>query len=138
MSKLILIDDEPIFHKIVQMTLKYSNLSNQATYCYDGEMILDYLEEKGLDPASLPDYIFIDLYMPRFSGWDFLNRFQEIYKTLRKEVEIYIVSSSIFQLDINRTKGYPFVISYITKPLMKSVFDNIKGRTLKITRPQLN
>ena len=91
MCKLVLIDDEPIFHKIVQMTIKNSTLSNQATYSFDGEVVLDYLEEKKSDSESLPDYIFIDLYMPMFDGWDFLNRFQGIYQSLKKNINIYIV-----------------------------------------------
>jgi CheY-like chemotaxis protein len=138
MSKLVIIDDDPIHHKIVQYMLTKNELSKDITYTFDGKLVLDYLEENKTKITALPDYIFLDLYMPNHSGWDFLNRFQEIRKTLRKDIKIYIVSSSIFQLDINRTKGYPFVISYITKPLMKSVFDNIKGRTLKITGAQLN
>jgi CheY-like chemotaxis protein len=125
MSKLVLIDDEPIFHKIVQMTIKNSTLSNQATYAMDGEVVLDYLEEKGADSHSLPDYIFIDLYMPLFDGWDFLNRFQNIYKTLKKTIHIYIVSSSIDPRDIDRSKGYPFATTFISKPVMKDVFDTI-------------
>ena len=125
MSKLILIDDEAIFHKIVQMTLKHSDLSNQATYCYDGEVVLDYLEEKKSESTSLPDYIFIDLYMPRFSGWDFLNRFQKIYHSLKKNIIIYIVSSSIDPRDIDRSKTYPFVTNFISKPVMKEVFEDI-------------
>lgn len=125
MSKLILIDDEAIFHKIVQMTLKHSELSNKATYSMDGEAVLDYLEEKSSETTSLPDYIFIDLYMPRFSGWDFLNRFQKIYQKLKKNVNIYIVSSSIDPRDIDRSKTYPFATTFISKPVMKEVFDGI-------------
>jgi CheY-like chemotaxis protein len=125
MSKLILIDDEPIFHKIVQMTLKYSELSNQATYSFDGEVVLEYLEEKKSEFTSLPDYIFIDLYMPRFSGWDFLNRFQDIYKSLKKNIQIYVVSSSVDPRDIDRSKLYPFATTFISKPVMKDVFDKI-------------
>jgi CheY-like chemotaxis protein len=125
MSKLILIDDEPIFHKIVQMTLKYSELSNQATYSFDGEVVLDYLEEKGSESQSLPDYIFIDLYMPLFDGWDFLNRFQNIYKSLKKNIKIYIVSSSVDPRDVDRSKLYTFDTTFITKPVMKNIFDSI-------------
>lgn len=125
MSKLILIDDEPIFHKIVQMTLKNSELSNQATYSFDGEVVLDYLEEKRSESKSLPDYIFIDLYMPLFSGWDFLNRFQNIYKSLKKNIKIYIVSSSVDPRDIDRSKLYPFDTTFISKPVMKDIFDSI-------------
>jgi two-component SAPR family response regulator len=125
MSKLILIDDEPIFHKIVQMTLKNTELSNQATYSFDGEIVLDYLEEKQSESQSLPDYIFIDLYMPLFSGWDFLNGFQNIYKQLKKTIHIYVVSSSVDQRDVDRSKLYPFVTTFISKPVMKDIFDNI-------------
>jgi CheY-like chemotaxis protein len=125
MSKLVLIDDEPIFHKIVQMTLKYSELSNNATYSFDGEVVLDYLEENSAEFKSLPDYIFIDLYMPRFDGWDFLNRFQKIYQSLKKNIKIYIVSSSVDPRDVDRSKLYPFVTTFISKPVMKDVFDKI-------------
>ncbi|MBS1532272.1 MAG: response regulator [Bacteroidetes bacterium] len=125
MSKLVLIDDEPIFHKIVQMTLKYSELSHQATYSYDGEIVLDYLEEKRAEARSLPDYIFIDLYMPRFNGWDFLNRFQKIYQSLKKNISIYVVSSSVDPRDVDRSKSYPFVTTFISKPVMKEIFDNM-------------
>ncbi len=138
MSKLIIIDDDPIHHKMVQYMLTKNDLSKETTYTFDGNLVLDYLEENKTKITALPDYIFLDLYMPGHSGWDFLNRFQEIYQSLRKEIKIYIVSSSIFQMDINRTKAYPFVTSYITKPLIKGIFDNIKGRSLKITGAQLN
>jgi len=138
MSKLIIIDDDPIHHKIVQYMLTKNELSKETTYAFDGKLVLDYLEENKTKITSLPDYIFLDLYMPNSSGWDFLNGFQETYKSLKKEIKVFIVSSSIFQMDINRSKSYPFVTSYITKPLMKTVFDNIKGRTLKISNVQLN
>jgi CheY-like chemotaxis protein len=138
MSKLIIIDDDPIHHRIVQYMLTKNELAKETTYAFDGRLVLDYIEENRMKISALPDYIFLDLYMPNSSGWDFLNRFQEIYKTLKKDIQIYVVSSSIFQMDINRSKGYPFVTSYITKPLMKSVFEKIKSRTLKVTGPQLN
>jgi CheY-like chemotaxis protein len=138
MSRLVIIDDDPIHHKIVQYMLTKNELSKETTYTFDGKLVLDYLEENKTKITSLPDYIFLDLYMPNSSGWDFLNGFQEIYKTLKKDIKVFIVSSSIFQMDINRSKNYPFVTSYITKPLMKTVFDNIKGRTLKISSVQLN
>ena len=125
MNKLVLIDDEPVFHKIVQMTIKNTELSKGTTYSFDGEVILDYLEENKLESESLPDYIFLDLYMPSFDGWDFLNRFQKLYKSLQKNIKVYIVSSSINPADINRSKLYPFVTTFISKPIMKDVFDDI-------------
>jgi CheY-like chemotaxis protein len=138
MSKLVIIDDDPIHHKIVQFMLTKNELAKETTYVFDGNLVLDYLTENRMKISALPDFIFLDLYMPNNSGWDFLNGFQKIYKTLKKDIQIYVVSSSIFQMDINRSKGYPFVTSYITKPLMKNVFENIKRKTLQLSLAQLN
>lgn len=138
MSKLVIIDDDPIHHKIVQYMLTKNELSKETTYAFDGKLVLDYLEENRMKISVLPDFIFLDLYMPNNSGWDFLNGFQKIYKTLKKDIQVYVVSSSIFQMDINRSKGYPFVTSYITKPLMKNVFESINRKTLKLAGFQLN
>jgi len=118
--------------------LTKNELAKETTYTFDSKLVLDYLEENKSKISALPDFIFLDLYMPGNSGWDFLNGLQKIYKTLKKEIQVYVVSSSIFQMDINRSKGYPFVTNYITKPMMKNVFDCIRGRNLKITGPQLN
>ena len=125
MCRLVLIDDEPLFHKVVQMTIKHSELAKNTTYSLDAEVVIDYLEEKQDDSKSLPDFIFVDLYMPSFNGWDFLNRFQDIYKSLKKTIHIYIVSSSINPRDVARSKSYPFVTTFISKPVMKDVFDTI-------------
>lgn len=138
MSKLIIIDDDPIHHKIVQFMLTKNELAKETTYVFDGSLVLDFLEENKTKITALPDFIFLDLYMPNNNGWDFLNGFQKIYKSLKKEIHIYVVSSSIFQMDINRSKAYPFVKSYITKPLMRNVFDNIRSKTLKLAPYQLN
>ncbi|HVS93511.1 MAG TPA: response regulator [Mucilaginibacter sp.] len=138
MSRLVIIDDDPIHHKIVQYMLTKNELGKETTYAYDGNLVLDYLYENRTKISALPDFIFLDLYMPNNSGWDFLNGFQELYRSLKKEIKIYIVSSSIFQMDINRSKSYPFVTTYISKPLMKNVFDAIRGKTLKLTSAQLN
>jgi CheY-like chemotaxis protein len=118
--------------------LTKNELAKETTYAFDGNLVLDYLEENKMRISALPDFIFLDLYMPGNSGWDFLNGLQKIYKNLKKEIQVYVVSSSIFQMDIKRSKGYPFVTNYITKPMMKNVFDNIRGKNLKITGAQLN
>ena len=78
----------------------------------------------------LPDLIFLDLRMPGFSGWDFLNRFQMIYGNIVKKIDIYVISSSIDKGDILTSKTFDFVKAYYTKPLNKAqliaIFSNYK------------
>jgi CheY-like chemotaxis protein len=125
MSKLILIDDDIIYHKVIQLMLKVRHHKEEPTCSYDGREIIEFLDKNKTRSDLLPDYILVDLNMPVFDGWDFLNSYKKIYRSLKKKIKIYIVSSSINPREIARTKEYPFVNSYIMKPLTLYQIDQI-------------
>ena len=59
--------------------------------------------------------ILLDLNMPILDGWQFLDEF--IHLPLKKEISIFIVTSSIDPSDIEMAKNYKMVKSYIMKPI---------------------
>jgi CheY-like chemotaxis protein len=75
---------------------------------------------------ELPDYIFLDINMPVMNGWDFLDVFDRMRIDPFGKIEIYIVSSSVFAEDIDKSRSYPTVKEFISKPLnqekLKHVF----------------
>ncbi|MGN6640657.1 MAG: response regulator [Mucilaginibacter sp.] len=119
MSKLILIDDDMMYHKIAQLMVKEYSPVEEVISSTDGKATLNYLIENKENSDNLPDYIFLDLNMPEYSGWDFLKEYQKIYSSLRKAIKLYIVSSSINPNDIKRSKNYSFINSFIIKPLSR-------------------
>jgi CheY-like chemotaxis protein len=129
MCKLVLIDDNPIDHYIMR-TMLYNNEScKQATYTFDGSMILEFMEENKSSTHLLPDVIFLDLTMPDFSGWEFLDRFEKLKGSLEKPVELYVMTSSVRESDRERSSKYGCVSSFISKPLSKQALDNICQQT---------
>lgn len=90
---------------------------NGAVHTLDSEIIIEFLKENGGDDALIPDLIFLDLDMPGFSGWDFLEHFEKLSPHLKRLVSIYIVSSSIDERDRVRSKHFPFVKDFISKPI---------------------
>jgi len=117
MSKLILIDDDPIYQKISQIMVKEYGHVDEVVTSNDGQATLDYLIENRENTEKLPDYIFLDLNMPKFNGWDFLNGYRKIYQSLKKVIKVYIVSSSVNPDDIKRSQHYSFVSKFLNKPL---------------------
>ena len=105
--------------------LKAKNSDHDATFSYNGKEIIDFLDENKTKSEVLPDYILLDLNMPKFNGWDFLNSYRNIYKSIKKKIHIFIVSSSINPIEIARSKEYPFVDSYIIKPLTMELIKQI-------------
>jgi len=67
------------------------------------------------------------------NGWQFLDEFTLLKKSLNKEITIYLVSSSFDDRDINRSKEYAEVTDYIIKPVKRmnllTVLREISGET---------
>ncbi len=77
------------------------------------------------DPASLPDIILLDIYMPVTTGWDFLKFFREIKASLPKKVDLYVISSSIHPSDRQRALADDNVIRYLEKPLTMEMISEL-------------
>ena len=125
MCKLVLIDDNPIDHYIMRTMLHNNDACKQATYTFDGSMILEFIEEHKSATESLPDVIFLDLTMPDFSGWEFLDKFERLKDSLNKQIELYVMTSSVRESDKERSSKYGCVNSFISKPLSKQTLNSI-------------
>jgi two-component SAPR family response regulator len=132
--KLIIIDDEPIQHFILDRMLgRYFSSEKDGTMHSDsGTVILDFLNKHKNNADELPDIIFLDLHMPIMNGWDFLERFKKIRKEISKSINIYVISSSIDPVDISRSKRYSFVKDYIVKPVTLPMLTKIFGDGLPV------
>lgn len=117
MSKAFIIDDDPIHQRIAQIMIAKHQLFDEFTsYLHAGEA-LKFLEENFNVTEALPDVILLDLNMPVVDGWKFLDEFEKFKDTLIKKIRIFIVSSSVDEKDISRSKSYASVEGFISKPL---------------------
>lgn len=125
MKKLIFVDDSPLDHYILKRILKKYNLDFEVYCTSNGEEVLQFLERHKWEKDILPDVILLDLYMPRFNGWEFLDKAQQLYNDLSKPVRIFILSASINPKDIARAKQYPPVRSFVFKPITKQALEKL-------------
>ena len=69
--------------------------------------------------------IFLDINMPELSGWDFMEILNK--KIVPKDkIHIYILSSSINDLDIQKAEEFAIVKAYLSKPLTIEKLLNIQ------------
>ena len=72
MSKVFIIDDDPIHQRIAQIMIAKHELFDEYSSYTEAELALDYLKENINNNIGLPDVILLDLNMPVVDGWDFL------------------------------------------------------------------
>ncbi len=120
-----MIDDNHIEHLILQRMLESYKLFNNTEHSLSAKVVIDDIKKNSSDADNLPDIIFLDLQMPEFNGWDFLNKFKKLYPLLKKKIDVFILSSSINPEDELKTQEYPFVKAFFSKPMKKNTLINL-------------
>ncbi|MDO7173271.1 response regulator [Mariniflexile sp. AS56] len=113
-----IIDDDPAHVYITKKELKMSGLCETILVYNNGKEAYDRLIDICSNPENLPDLILLDLNMPIWDGWDFLDEFTKI--KVEKEILIFIVTSSIDPNDFRRAESYERVSDFIVKPISAS------------------
>jgi len=121
MSKVFIIDDDPIHQRIAQIMITKHQLYDEYISYTEALKALDFLEKNCASTALLPDVILLDLNMPVMDGWDFLEKYETIKKSFSKEIKIFIVSSSVDEKDIARSHLFTAVAGFISKPLTPDI-----------------
>ena len=61
--------------------------------------------------------ILLDIKMPEMDGFEFLVEYDALAEELKKDTQIFMLSSTLDPDDIKRAKSNPYVKSLLSKPL---------------------
>lgn len=107
MKTIMIIDDEEISNFIVK---KYLALFAKGTE------VLEFTDARDAYYSlafNKPDLIFLDLHMPEFSGWEFLEKMED--EGLSQKVVVLTASPN--SDDQERAHAFHNVVNYYVKPL---------------------
>lgn len=128
-KKVILIDDDEINNFICVSIMRKINFANEVIPFESAanalSVIADIMKD---DESQLPDAIFLDINMPLMNGWDFLDEYQLLVPNISKKIQIFMLSSSIYQADVEKSKEYDTVVDFVTKPLKEESLNDIKNK----------
>jgi two-component system, chemotaxis family, chemotaxis protein CheY len=120
---IFLVDDDHIYQFTAKKTLESMGLSQQVSIFPDGEKAIGFIKGHLSDPDTLPDIIFLDINMPIMDGWQFVSEFQQL--DFPKKIALYMVSSSVDDNDMRRSKEYNVINDYIIKPVGRTRFEQL-------------
>ena len=123
--KIFIIDDDEHFQFSFQRQLHFMDKKLTLQPFNDGEHPLQLLEQNQDSVQFLPDIIFLDINMPIVDGWDFLTAFEKFQTLLPKPVKIFILSSSMDDADVLRSKNHKTLSGYLVKPIPDETLSSI-------------
>ncbi|MCW7469390.1 response regulator [Leptospira kanakyensis] len=109
------VEDDPIHLFLTKQVIALSGLVNHTLVCKNGKEAYEMLSSRISLKESLPELILLDLNMPVWDGWQFLDEFTSI--PVIQKITIYIVTSSSSEDDLKRAEKYNLRGNYIIKPI---------------------
>jgi len=113
--KLLVIDDDDINIFIIKKIVEKTGFNVEMVAKTNGQMAIDYITMTLSLQESLPHLVLIDINMPVLNGWEFLDAYGQL--NIDQKIDMYMLSSSVYENDIEKAKTYQSVKGFISKPL---------------------
>lgn len=122
-----LIDDHKEFTYLTKHVVDHYHNSACEVFEYsDPELAMEVI----LADPNKPDYVFLDIAMPKMDGWEFLTGLKNGIKTDQLPFQIIIVTGSESPDDYDLAMLNQQVTQYISKPIdikkIKQIFESDK------------
>lgn len=121
----MIIDDNTVDLYISSRLIIKNYFSKKVLEYSDAREALKYLQDNQDNIAELPKVIFVDIYMPLMSGFEFLEAYDKLPLPLKNNCKTYVISSTIDDDDIARARRDKNVVSFQVKPINKEFLGRI-------------
>ena len=133
LDQILCVDDDLITLMLCKKVIIKASFSNEIITSQNGEEALHYFNTlKHTNSENQlkkhPQLIFLDLNMPVMGGWEFLDHFNGEAFSEFKNIKIIVLSSTINPEDLEKSKNYPMVIDFLSKPITVAMLEYLKTK----------
>ena len=122
---LVFIDDDFATNKFHEIIVEESGLVDECKFFESPIEALAFFEKEAKSNSpKVPEYIFLDINMPRIDGWEFLERYAQI--TNNPSSAIIMLSTSLSSVDKNKAQEVNLIHSFINKPLTVELLESLQ------------
>ena len=122
----ILVDDDP-FNNMISSGEIESTLGQVDIATFEiPEEGLSFIQHEYIK-SLVPTILFLDINMPTLTGWEFMEQYNKFSDHVKKQISIYILSSSVDPLDKNKAESNENIKGFISKPLESETILTLAG-----------
>jgi len=119
--QVLIVDDNTGILFLHELMVRESGMSENIEVFDGAEKGLTFISS---NLESDRNYIvFLDINMPKMSGWDFLETLEKLEHN--ENVHVVMVTSSVNRSDREKSRRYRHVVDFVEKPLSMDICKNI-------------
>lgn len=109
----LIIEDNLIDQLVITQLLKKVLEIDQIVITNNGKEGIEWLTTKKKNQSLI---ILLDIQMPIMNGFEFLDAFEKLNKEIRKEIQIYVLSSTLDPDELEHISKNDNVTGFLNKP----------------------
>lgn len=117
---ILLVDDDDMTNFINRKVIEQTKINCRVEVAISGYEALDFLTSSGKFAGAefpSPGIIFLDINMPGISGWDFMDRYQQLPQEQKAEIVIAMLTTSENPADKEKADKINEISQFFSKPL---------------------
>ncbi|MBC7886739.1 MAG: response regulator [Ferruginibacter sp.] len=124
--KYIIVDDD-YFNNILSTMLIENALGKVDIRTFQvPEKALEFIQDEFIKYLG-PTIVFLDINMPTLNAWEFMEEYEKFSEAVKKQISIYIVSSSVDRHDKDKAEANKYITGFISKPLEHETILSVAG-----------
>lgn len=132
-ENVMIIDDNRIDLYIASRMITKNNFGKKVLQYSSALEALKYLQENQENIPRLPEVIFVDIYMPMMSGFEFMVEYNRLPTALKKHCRVFIISSSVDEQDVAKANRDKNILAMEEKPITKEFLSGISDKLKPLT-----
>ena len=128
----MLVDDDDVINLVHSEVIKRIIPDVHLKVFKSGNQLIHYFNS---DPDAHMDVMFLDIRMPEMDGFEVLDKLSKQDHSFYDGANIYVLSSTLDERDLQRANDNPLVTGFISKPLSFDTIRNILANNAK-SNPQ--
>lgn len=109
----LIIEDNLIDQLVITQLLKKVLEIDQIVIANNGKEGIEWLTTQKKNQSLI---ILLDIQMPIMNGFEFLDAFEKLNKEIRKEIQIYVLSSTLDPDELEHISKNDNVTGFLNKP----------------------
>lgn len=123
--KFLIVDDDSVNNMICTYFIRNLFSNAEINAFTDPAKALSHISSDYTATEKKETILLLDLNMPELSGWDVLDEFEKFSPEIQSQFNIYVLTSSIDELDKQRAHEHKLVYGFFVKPLSDKQLESV-------------